>query len=69
MGAAKRQVADAENTADLLRELRAVVQESGSDLVGKPIEAVVEATRRVRDELWSEKLSESSLTPTSSSSH
>ncbi len=58
-----------ENAAELLRDLRESVQKSGSDLVGKPISEVVERTRCVRDELWTERLSESLSTPTNSSSH
>jgi hypothetical protein len=65
---AKRHPADAKDLAELLRELRSAVQESDSELVGKSIEEIVDATRRVRGELWSEKLSESSSTRTSSSS-
>lgn len=60
--------AEADEAVGLLRDLREAVQHSNSDLVGKPIDEVVEATRRVRDQLWTEKLSESSSTRTSLSS-
>lgn len=63
----KRKRADSKNGPELLRELRQAVQVE-SNLVGKPVEEVVEATRRVREELWRERVPGSSSTRTSSSS-
>ncbi len=68
MGIVKRKPVGLEDAARLLRELRESVQKSDSELVGKAVDEVVESTRRVREQLWRERLSESSSTPTSSSS-